>query len=75
MDNGGWKAGQAESQNWLAIYTGSTQQVYAVAADGQNTFVIGFATADRVYQGRGRIHVPVLRECVGTLSIQAVAGN
>ncbi len=68
MDNGGWKAGQAESQNWLAIYTGSTQQVYAVAADGQNTFVVGFVTADRVHQGRGRIHVPVLRECVGTLS-------
>ncbi len=75
MDNGCWKAGQAESQNWLAVYTGSAQQMYALAADGQNTFVGGVVTADRVYQGCGRIHIPVLRECVSTLSIQAVAGN
>ncbi len=49
MDNGCWKAGQAEGQEWVAVCTGSAQQVYAVAADGQNTFVGGVVTGDRVY--------------------------
>ncbi len=75
MNNGCWKAGQAEGQHWVAVCTGSAQQVYAVAADGQNTFVVGFVTADRMHQACGRIHIPVLRECVSTLSIQAVAGK
>lgn len=73
MNNGCWKACQAESQHWVAVCTGSTQQVYAVAADGQNAFVVGFVTADRVNQGCGRIHIPALSECVSTLKMQAVA--
>ena len=48
MNDGYWKACQAESQHWVAVCIGSTQQVYAVAADGQNAFVVGFVTADRV---------------------------
>ncbi|KAA6422102.1 MAG: hypothetical protein FRX49_07853 [Trebouxia sp. A1-2] len=66
MNNGCWKACQAAGQNWVAVCIGSAQQVYAVAADGQNTFVVGVVTADRVYQGRGWINIPALREYRGT---------
>lgn len=75
MNNGCWKACQAAGQNWVAVCIGSAQQVYAVAADGQNTFVVGVVTADRVYQGRGWINIPALRECVSTCSSQAFTGT